>query len=179
MIDCSWAKVEEIPFSRMRCSHPRLLPYLVAANPINYGRPCKLSCVEAYAASLFIVGKIYLFLNHHCLVMCLTVVVSLGEEELGLSLLSKFSWGEGFFDLNRELLEAYARCKDAADVIKAQESYLEEATREKTDVRGLLCKILYPFHVFNPISSFSFRSNRYPFRRGVLQSKQTVRSTSL
>ena len=96
--------------------------------------------------------------------MCLTVVVSLGEEELGLSLLSKFSWGEGFFDLNRELLEAYARCKDAADVIKAQESYLEEATREKTDVRGLLCKVLYPICVFNPTSSSSFRSNRYPFR---------------
>jgi pre-rRNA-processing protein TSR3 len=102
VVDCSWAKLEETPFSRMKASFTRLLPYLIATNPINYGKPCKLSCVEAFAAAFYIIGL----------------------KEFGERLLAKFKWGHSFFQINFDLLEMYAKCKDGAEVVSKQNEFL-------------------------------------------------------
>ncbi|KAG5327866.1 TSR3 protein, partial [Pseudoatta argentina] len=111
VVDCSWARLDDTPFNRMKTSHPRILPFLVAANPINYGKPYQLSCVEAIAATLIITG----FPN---------------EAELYLG---KFSWGHSFLELNSELLEKYALCTTSEEIITAQETYLKKAWQEKLD----------------------------------------------
>ncbi|EYU31046.1 hypothetical protein MIMGU_mgv1a012913mg [Erythranthe guttata] len=104
VVDCSWARLEDVPFTKLRCVAPRLLPCLVAANPVNYGRPCQLSCVEALAAALIICG----------------------EKETGNLLLSKFKWGHAFLSLNKELLKAYSQCPTGAEMITVQNEWLSQ-----------------------------------------------------
>ncbi len=101
-LDCSWAKAEEV-FSRVH-TPSRALPFLVAANPVNFGRPFKLTTVEAFAAALYI----------------------LGEVEQAQAILSKFSWGHVFLELNAEPLSEYAGARDSAEVVEIQGGYLSQ-----------------------------------------------------
>jgi pre-rRNA-processing protein TSR3 len=101
-LDCSWAHAEEV-FSRFHLQE-RALPFLVAANPVNFGKPFKLSTVEALAAGLVI----------------------LGEYKQAELILSKFTWGHVFLEVNREPLEEYSAAKNSAEVVKIQMEYLSE-----------------------------------------------------
>ncbi len=99
IVDVSW-KRETFPVVPHAVG--RALPYLLAANPVNYGKPFVLSSVEALAAALVVFGR----------------------ESEARTILSKFAWGERFLLLNREPLEAYARAKDSTDVVTAQAEFV-------------------------------------------------------
>jgi pre-rRNA-processing protein TSR3 len=88
-----------------------LVPYLVAANPVNYGKPFKLTCLEATAAALYITG-----FNRQA-------------EEL----LSKFSWGHSFWEINGPIIERYKTCSDAASVITMQQTMMNEIEQEQRE----------------------------------------------
>ncbi len=65
VVECSWARLEEVPFGNIKSPNERrirvlkhivLVPFLIATNPVNYGRPWRLNCVEALAAGFYITG---------------------------------------------------------------------------------------------------------------------------
>lgn len=101
-VDCSWRRIRSFKNLWSR-TIPRALPYLVGANPVNYGRPTKLSTAEALSAAAYMVG----------------------EKELARELLRPFKWGPAFFELNLELLEAYSRSKTRSEVLKIQSEVLQ------------------------------------------------------
>lgn len=100
-LDCSWETAEAEAF-RLDGPH-RSLPFLVAANPVNYGTPFQLNTVEAFAGALCI----------------------LGYREKAEEILGKFRWGHTFLELNEEPLRRYAECADSSAVIDVQSEYLD------------------------------------------------------
>ncbi|KAG5887421.1 hypothetical protein JTB14_024620 [Gonioctena quinquepunctata] len=115
VVDCSWAKIDETPITSLKAAHGRLLPFLIAANPINYGRPYQLSCVEAIAATMYITGF----------------------KSSARFYLNKFSWGHSFIELNEELLEKYSQCTDSKSVVETQNKFLqEEQTKQENQRRA-------------------------------------------
>ncbi|KAJ3635712.1 hypothetical protein MTP99_008601 [Tenebrio molitor] len=113
VVDCSWARIDETPIAALKPQHGRLLPFLVAANPINYGRPCQLSCVEAIAATMYITGY----------------------KKLAVQYLDKFSWGHSFIELNKNILEIYSSCSDSQSVVVQQNKYIEEEQKKQEEDR--------------------------------------------
>ncbi|KAM7539203.1 hypothetical protein Aperf_G00000050649 [Anoplocephala perfoliata] len=109
VVDCSWAQLDHTPFYKLKYHHGRLIPYLLAVNSVNYGRPHKLNCAEAFAACLFI----------------------LGWEKEARQILSTFSYGPSFFEVNQDILTSYRSCKDDADMLAIQNSYLEKLEASK------------------------------------------------
>ena len=79
------------------------MPYLVAVNPVNYGKPYTLSCAEAIAATLFLSGY---------------------NTEADF-LMTNFKWGSAFYTVNEELFNLYQQAKSSDEIMKYQEKYLE------------------------------------------------------
>ncbi len=98
-VDCTWTEAEEkLPVY----GNARALPYLVAANPVNYGKPMQLTTVEALSAALYI----------------------LAEEDQAEEILSKFNWGEQFLKLNKKPLNEYQKAENSKEIVEIQSEFI-------------------------------------------------------
>ena len=96
-LDCSWEHAQKVLSTHVKGTS-RCLPILIAGNPTNYAKATKLSTVEALAGALYIAGF----------------------REEAERVLSMFTWGHTFLELNADLLGAYAGAKDSAEIVKMQ-----------------------------------------------------------
>ena len=114
VVECSWARVKEVPWPKIGGKCERLLPYLVAANSVNYGKPWRLNCVEALGAAFYICG----------------------HPEWAEEVLSHFAYGQSFLDINSSILKRYAACADEADIKKTEEAWMARLEKEYADSRA-------------------------------------------
>jgi len=105
-LDCSWKQLDA-SLVRIRKSSPRLegrtLPLVLAANPISWGKPGRLSTVEALAVCLILLDK----------------------EEQARRILKPFSWGEQFLILNAEPLAAYKEATSRENLVELQWEFFD------------------------------------------------------
>lgn len=102
-LDCSWNKVSKSKKFFSLSKYHRSLPFLIATNPVNYGKPCILSTVEAISATYYITGF----------------------KDEAKEILNGFKWGHTFLELNHNLLEDYSEAKNSKEVVKIQNEFLE------------------------------------------------------
>lgn len=99
VVECSWVRLGEIPWGKIKSPHERVcecgdlsfqalngistllyvVPYLIASNPVNYGRPWRLNCAEALAAAFYV----------------------LGFSQNAHAVMAYFTWGDSFWNLNK------------------------------------------------------------------------------
>ncbi len=101
VVDASWKKLTPNYFKKMPGLH-RKLPYLVAGNPINYGKPYMLSSIEAVIAALYITGF---------------------RDDV-IQLKGLYKWLSTFLTLNQEPLEEYSKAGSREEYIRVIESYI-------------------------------------------------------
>ena len=106
-VDCSWNNIEG-GSEALHKGIGRALPFLVAANPNNYGKPSKLSTLEAIAAALYI----------------------LGAKQQSFDILNLVKWGNEFHKINQEYLERYSNAETSKEVVEMQTKIMDVLYKE-------------------------------------------------
>ena len=108
VLDCSWKKITESlgKISYSNKLERRVLPLLLAANPVSWGKIGRLSSVEALAAALIITGY----------------------WKNAETILKPFKFGRQFIELNYEPLVAYSEASDIDEITMLQYEFFNSSS---------------------------------------------------
>lgn len=95
-------KYQVLKNSSLLSKYHRSLPFLIATNPVNYGKPC-----------------IYLLLSYF------SYFIYYSFKDEAKDILDGFKWGHTFLELNHDLLESYSEADTSKDVVRVQNEFLE------------------------------------------------------
>ena len=105
-LDCSWKLLTEsleIIHQKTKLKG-RTLPLVLAANPVSWGKPGRLSTAEALALSLVLINK----------------------WEQARSILKPFRFSDTFFQLNSEPMEAYSAATSNSELAELQWEFFDK-----------------------------------------------------
>ena len=105
-LDCSWKQIDESLHIIQKDTKliNKTLPLVLAANEVSWGKVGRLSTVEAFAISLWVLGK----------------------EEQARDILKPFRFGEQFIELNKEPLDAYSNAETNKELEMIQWEYFDK-----------------------------------------------------
>lgn len=101
-VDCSWKTAEEQFYELAKTHVSRALPFVIAVNPVNFGKPLKLTTLEAFIAAVYI----------------------LNNKKQAEMLTSIYKWSPHFLTMNKNPLEDYRTAETSAEVINRMRQYL-------------------------------------------------------
>ena len=109
-LDCSWKQIDEsIEYlNKQTRLNGRTLPVVLAANPVSWGKPGRLSNAEAFAVSL----------------------VLLGRWEQAHRIMQPFNYSDQFFQLNEQPLEAYSNATTNDQLAELQWEFFDKPDSE-------------------------------------------------
>ena len=108
VLDCSWKRIDESldMVGGMTKLEGRILPFLLAANPVSWGKVGRLTSAEAIGASLAILGR---------------------WEEASM-VLDQFKFGPQFIELNEVPLDAYSAAESRYRIEELQYEFFEKSS---------------------------------------------------
>ena len=116
-LDCSWKQIVQ-SLADIAARSPalagRTLPVVLAGNPVSWGKPGRLSTVEALSVSLILLGR----------------------RDQGEDILRPFSIGEQYLTLNRKPLEAYEEATSNSELVELQWEFFDKPPGQQTGEQG-------------------------------------------
>ena len=105
-LDCSWKQIDySLKYIEKNTRlDGRTLPCVLAANPVSWGKPGRLSTAEALALSLVLIDR----------------------WDQARMIMKPFRFADSFFQLNEQPLEAYSKAENNAELAEIQWEFFDK-----------------------------------------------------